>query len=131
MSKGREEESGTLYRVSFKKRIVDLIKIKGNTVNSISYKYKIPPSTIQGWLEKSERVENKEIFIKMETAMKDQEEKIKQLQAALSDAHLKLMLYEKMIEIAKEEDGIEFKKNSNTGEYELVRLDKASKSSVR
>lgn len=123
--------SGTTYEVSFKKKMVEEIRQRGRSLNDISYRYRIPPSTIRSWVLKYDGVESRKTIDKMENVMKDQETKVKELQAALSDAHLRLMVYEKMIEIAKEEYGVEFKKNSNTGEYEVVKEHKKSKNSAR
>lgn len=64
--------------------------------------------------------------------MKDEKEKIQELQQALSDAHLKLRLYEKMFELAGAELQTDIKKNFYTEASErLKKPEKKSKGSAR
>ena len=50
----------------------------------------------------------------VEVVMKEEKAKIKELQAALGDAHLKLRFYETLMDLAKEKYGIDIKKNLAT-----------------
>ena len=57
----------------------------------------------------------------VEVVLKDEKEKIGELQQALSDAHLKLRLYEKMFELAGKEYNADLKKNFSTRALESLK----------
>jgi hypothetical protein len=52
--------------------------------------------------------------------MKQLEKEKKELESALANAHLKLITYESLIEVAEEELGIDLKKNLNLGRLSSV-----------
>ena len=56
----------------------------------------------------------------VEVVMKDQKEKIEELQQALSDAHLKIRLYDKVFELAEKEYKEDIKKNLSIKASELL-----------
>jgi transposase-like protein len=64
-------------------------------------------------------------------AMKDEKERIRELESALAQAHMKLEVYDKMLEFACEEEGLEIKKNTATGELRLARKGVSSKPIVK
>lgn len=64
-------------------------------------------------------------------AMKDEKERIRELESALARAHMKLEVYNKMLEFACEEEKLEIKKNTSTGELKLVRKEGSSKDTAK
>lgn len=86
-------------------------------------------ASVWGWLKKYGKYDVKTKTVRI--GMKSEEDRIKELESALAKAHMKLEVYEKMMDFAKEDYGIEVKKNSNTGELELVRNAAKSKSTAK
>jgi transposase-like protein len=67
----------------------------------------------------------------VEVVMKEEKDKIAELQQALADAHLKLILYDKMLELAGEEYKVDLKKNFSIQASDLLKgTGKKSKGSV-
>jgi transposase InsO family protein len=70
--------------------------------------YGIPRGSLHKWLKKYGKISNHRQVV--EIVMKDEKEKIAELQAALADEHLKTRLYEKMLELASAEYKTDLKK---------------------
>ncbi len=108
--------------------VVREIEESGDTPQERSKIYGLPITTVVQWVAKYGNVQvkpRKGVFIEM----KNQTDKIQQLESALADANLKVRLLEKSLEIAEKEYGFRAKKNSTTGQYEIAGLkDRASKS---
>jgi transposase len=104
------EKTRRVYSAPLKLHVVSEIENGSLSLSEASRRYSIPITTIQQWLS----VHGKKIsrLRVIEVTMKDQDDKIRELQKALSDAHLKLRIYEKMIEFAQDEEGLEIKKKA-------------------
>jgi transposase-like protein len=115
----KSEQSKEIYRYSlaFKQKVVKEIeegkygKDEARKIYDIRGTY-----TIQTWIKKLGKLYllNKVIRIEMKdevSRLKQLEKEKKELESALAQAHLKLLAYETLIEVAEENLGIELKKN--------------------
>ena len=115
----KSEQSKEIYRYSlaFKQKVVKEIeegkygKEEARKIYDIRGAY-----TIQTWIKKFGKLHllNKVIRIEMKdevSKLKKLEKEKKELESALAQAHLKLLAYETLIEVAEENLGIELKKN--------------------
>lgn len=106
---------------------------KGETGLSIlSAKYDIPVSTIATWSRiRGESSRESVNTLKGRVYMGEEDPKIRDLESALAESLLRNKLYEKMFEYAKEDYGIELKKNAVTGQYSLIKKNTVSLGSVK
>ena len=74
--------------------------------------YGIKRGTVFGWLKVYGKLWGKRKVV--EVVMSDQKDKIEELQKALAEAHLKLRIYDKMIDIADKHYKTDIKKNFGT-----------------
>lgn len=94
-----------------------------------SRQYGLSRSTIQKWLKQYGKLRYRTRIV--EVVMSDQKDKIQELQQALADAHLKLRLYDTMLDLAGKEYRVDLKKNFSTQASELLKAGAAkSKSSA-
>jgi transposase-like protein len=108
-----------IFAEDFKRLIVKEYDKGKFSVLELSKLYHIDNNTIYRWIykysifnEKSARIiEMKESSSKK---LKDLEKRIKDLEQAVGQKQLKIDFYEKMMEIAKDEYGIDVKKNFDT-----------------
>lgn len=107
------------YSEALKLKVVSDIEGGKLIMSEAARGYSIPTTTISNWLDKygTRRKKTKIVSI----IMKDEKDKIRELESALSKAHLKLELYDLMFKFAEEDYGLEIKKNAETGQYELRR----------
>jgi transposase-like protein len=105
------------YSLSFKQKVIKEIE-EGKLSKSEARKlYGIPGDrTIQNWIKKFGKLHllNKVVRIELKdevSKLKQLEKEKKALESALAQAHLKLIVYESMLEIAEEEYGVDLKKN--------------------
>lgn len=124
--KGVEEVTRKAYSEALKLHVVSEIENGKQSLAEACRRYGIPVTTARDWLDLHGKRQRRVRVI--EVTMKDQEDKIKELKSALSDAHLKIRIYEKMFELAEKECGIGIKKNTATGQLELVRTKKVVRS---
>jgi transposase-like protein len=101
-----------------KKKIVQEIEDGKNSIAGASTDYHIPKGTIRTWLWDYGNYRNKTTII--EVIMKDEKNKIKELQTALTDANMKVVLYDRLFELAGIE-GEDLKKNFGASALEAVR----------
>lgn len=118
------------YSPAFKIKIIKELEEVGSRQVDISRKYGIPESTLRGWLSKYsdfyKRDINKVRLYGGHIMMSDEKDKaVKQLESKLSDALLKLEVYEEMERLALIEHGLDLKKNFYT--EALKKLDKGVK----
>ena len=112
-----------------KRRIVEEIESGEIGQCEASRVYDINRGAIQKWLKLYGRVEHRRRVV--EIVMKDEKEKIQELQQALSDAHLKIRLYDELFELAGSEYGVDIKKNFSGAALEhLNKKGKKSKGSA-
>ena len=82
----------------------------------VSHRYSVPGSTLRGWLIKygkkySSGVRISRSYVYMDS---DKDDEIKRLKQELSDAELKLEVYEHMFDIGKEKYDFDLKKKVST-----------------
>lgn len=108
------------YSLSFKQKVVKEIEEGKLSISEAQKLYSLGGSvTIQRWIKKLGKNELLNKVVRIE--LKDEVSKIKQiekqkreLEAALAQAHLKILSLEKMLEIAGREYGEDFKKKYDT-----------------
>lgn len=118
--KGQESQSVIRYSEAFKQKIVSEIEKGSLTINRVRNKYGITGgATVRGWLKKYGKFHLlRKVVIVKEPGEKDTRDEIKELKAekqrlesALAQAHLKNLALETLLEIAKDEFGLDLKKN--------------------
>ena len=122
------------YSLSFKQKVVSEIESGKLSQEGARKLYGIGGGqTIQKWLKKFGKLQllNKVVRIELKdelSRLKQLEKEKKELESALAQAHLKMIVYESIIEIAEEELGVDLKKNLKTGSsIEAVKSLKGSK----
>jgi len=106
-----------VYSIAFKQKVISEIEVGKLTKEGARKLYGIRGgSTISGWIKKFGKLHllNKVVRIEMKdelSRLKQLEKEKKELESALAQAHLKLIVYESIIDVAEEELGIDLKKN--------------------
>ena len=109
------------YSISFKQKVISDIERGKLTKEGARKLYGIGGgSVINGWIKKFGKLHllNKVVRIELTdevSKLKQLEKEKKALESALAQAHLKLIVYESIIEIAEEEFGVDLKKNLKPG----------------
>ena len=109
------------YSISFKQKVISEIESGKLTKEGARKLYGIGGgSVINCWIKKFGKLHLLNKIVRIE--LKDEVSKLKQLEkekktleSALAQAHLKLIVYESIIEIAEEEFGVDLKKNLKSG----------------
>ncbi len=122
------------YSLSFKQKVISEIESGKLTKSDARRLYDIGSDTsIEKWIKKFGKLHllNKVVRIELTdevSKLKQLEKEKKALESALAHAHLKLMTYESIIEIAEEELGKDLKKNlkpvSSIGPAKEVKVSK-------
>lgn len=129
----KNERSTKQYSTAFKQKVVSEIECGKLTMNSARRLYSIGGgTTIQNWIKKFGKLHllNKVIRIELKdelSKLKQLEKEKRDLESALAQAHLKILTYESLIEVAEEELGIDLKKNLKP--EQLISREKRSKKS--
>ena len=105
------------YSLSFKQKVIEEIESGKLTKAGARRLYGIGSETsIQKWIKQLGKLHLLNKIVRIE--LKDEVSKLKQLEkekreleSALAKAHLKLVAYESLIEVAEKELGIDLKKN--------------------
>lgn len=114
------------YSEPLKLRIVEQIEGGSLSIAEAQREYGTPKSAITHWLKEYGKYRPKQSIV--EVVMKDETAKIEELQKALAEAHLKLRIYDKMIDFANKEYKTDLKKNYGTQASEqLEKKEKKSK----
>lgn len=100
------------YTEEFKMHVVSEVEAGRLSQREAGRMYHISKSTVWDWIQVYGKIENKKRIV--EVVMSDQKEKIEEMEKALSEAHLKIRLYEKMIELADKHYKTDIKKNFPT-----------------
>lgn len=108
-----------VYSESIKRQIANEVEKGLLSIGGACRHYNVPQTTVRSWVEKY--CVSRDKIKTIEVVMKDQEDQIKELKSALADAYLKMKIYDKMLELAGEDYGFEVKKNTSTGQLELVK----------
>jgi transposase-like protein len=105
--------------------VVDEIERGKMTIEEVRKIYDISgAATIQNWIKKFGKLHllNKIVRIEMRdeaSKIKQLEKQKKELESALAQAHLKIIAYESLIEVAEKKLGIELKKNLEGKQLDL------------
>lgn len=111
-----------LYSFAFKQKVISELESGKLTRSEARKLYGIGGgSTINGWLKNHGKLQllNKVVRIELKdelSKLKQLEKDKKELESALANAHLKLITYETLIEVAEEELGVDLKKNLKSGQ---------------
>ncbi|MGI8503498.1 MAG: hypothetical protein ACR2LR_20540 [Hassallia sp.] len=109
------------YSLSFKQKVVTDIENGKLTKSGARKLYGIGGgSVINVWIKKLGKLHllNKVVRVELKdevSKLKQLEKEKKDLESALARAHLKLIVYESIIEVAEEELGVDLKKNLKPG----------------
>lgn len=123
------------YSLSFKQKIVNEIESGKLTQIGAKKLYGIGGGeTIPKWIKKLGKLHllNKVVRVELKnevSRVKQLEKEKKDLESALAQAHLKLIVYESIISVSEEELGIDLKKNLKSGS--LIGVSKKAKDSKR
>ncbi len=106
-----------LYSLAFKQKVISELESGKLTRTQARKLYGISGgSTLNTWLKKLGKsyLLNKVVRVELKdevSRLKQLEKEKKELESALANAHLKLITYETLIEVAEEELGVDIKKN--------------------
>lgn len=100
------------YSAELKRRIVEDIENGRMSIAEARKEYGMNKASISLWLSEYGRYKPKRSIV--EVVMKDEKEKIAELEQALADAHLKIRFYDKLIGIADKEYKTDLKKTIGT-----------------
>jgi transposase-like protein len=109
------------YSISFKQKVIKEIESGKLTKAEARKLYGIGGSgTVEKWIKKLGKLYllNKIVRIELKdevSRIKQLEKEKKDLESALAQAHLKLIVYESIISVSEEELGIDLKKNLKSG----------------
>ena len=114
-----EANQGTIkqYSTAFKRKVINEIESGKLSKEGARKLYGIGGgTTIQNWIKQFGKLHllNKIVRIELKdevSKLKQLEKEKKELESALAQAHLKLVVYESIIEVAEEELGKDLKKN--------------------
>jgi transposase len=108
-----------VYSEEFKRLRVKEYEAGQYTVNELSLLYHVKPGVIYRWIHKYSTYQQKQVRIVEMTGsstkkVKELQSRIKELEQIVGQKQIKIDYLEKMIEIAKDDLGIDIKKNSDT-----------------
>ena len=103
------------YSEAFKIKVVREYERGNHTKDGLMEKYRIGGhSVVLEWLRKYGKLHYPKTSLPGHPMKDPQKQKIKELEHELKEAQNKLLVYEKLLEIAKREDGIDLLKNTDT-----------------
>lgn len=117
MSRKKEIRQTRIYSLSLKKTVVKQVERGELTVLQACRTYDIKAKqTVYNWIYKFSRTLEKPIRVVVEKdsvdkRLQDSEKRIKELEASVGRKQIELDLYKHMVDLAKEEYGIDLKKN--------------------
>ena len=118
------------YDEKVKRHIVSEVERGSLSQADAAKEYGINKSMIRLWLDEYGRFQPKRSVV--EVVMKSEQERIRELEKALADAHLKLRVYDEIINLAGKEYKVDLKKTFGTGQPEgLTEKDIKSKPSAK
>lgn len=113
------------YSVELKKKVVEEVESGKLTQAEACRRYGLRKGAVWDFLKEYGKVGSGRRIV--EVVMSDQKDKIDELKQALADAHLKLRLYDKMLELAGKEYKVDLKKNFSSQASESLK-NKATRS---
>jgi transposase len=106
------------FSEGLKLRIVKDVESGKLSIAEASREYETSKQSVKSWLSEYGRFRAQRSIV--EVVMKDETAKIEELQKALAEAHLKIRIYDKIMEIAKKKYKIDLKKNYGPQASELL-----------
>ena len=115
----REVQKHRSYSEEFKREMVSLFEKGKFSVVQLERLYRIDNSQLYKWIYKYSTFNKKGYrIVEMKTSatnkLKELENQVKELERLLGQKQVKIDFLEKMIDLAKDEYGIDVKKNSST-----------------
>jgi transposase-like protein len=107
------------YSEALKRRVVKEFEAGKISQAELTRRYGIRRGAVSDWLQVYGTIKHRNRVV--EVVMSDQREKIEELQKALAEAHLKLRIYDAIIEEANEEYHTDIKKNFGTKALENLK----------
>ena len=113
------------YSNAFQQKVVSEIESGELSIGDARRLYDITGNmTIQNWISKLGKTHllNKVVRIEMKgekDRVKELEKKVRQLESALADEHIKNIVLESLVDIAREKYGIDLKKKNGQGPSKL------------
>ena len=103
-------ETGTMRRFSeaLREKIVEEIESGSLSIAEAAREYETTKTSIKNWLDEYGRFKAKHSIV--EVVMKSEQERITELEKALADAHLKLRVYDEIINLAVKKYKVDLKK---------------------
>jgi transposase-like protein len=101
-----------MYDESFRRYVVKEIEAGGLSQADAARQYGITKGLVKIWLEEYGKFRPKRDIV--EVVMKSEQDKIQELERALSEAHLKIRAYEELLKVAEKKYGGDLKKNTGT-----------------
>ncbi len=114
------------YSSAFKLKVIDEIESGKLTITGARSLYDIKGGgIIQKWIKKFGKLHllNKVVRIELKdevSRLKELEKQKKELESALAHAHIKLLAYETLIEVAENKLGIDLKKNLGQKQFDML-----------
>lgn len=115
----REIQKKRVYSEEFKKELVSLFESGKFSVMQLEKLYGVSETSIYRWIYKYSKFNKKgyRVVERKQSSgqkLKELEQKIKELERTVGQKQIQIDFLEKMIEIAKDDLGIDVKKNFNT-----------------
>lgn len=107
------------FSEELKKRIVDEIESGKLSQAEAARLYGTSKASVKHWLGEYGTFKPKRTIV--EVVMQDDKEKLEELQRALAEAHLKLRIYDKMLDLAGKKYKTDLKKTFGTEASELLK----------
>ena len=110
--------TGTLTRFdeALKIRIVEEVESGRLSLSEARREYGVPKASMKYWLDEYGRFKPKRSVV--EVVMKSEKERIAELEKALADAHLKMRIYDEIINLAGKKYKVDLKKTFGTPQPE-------------
>ena len=96
----------------FRRAVVKEVENGELSLSDAAKRYGVTKGAVKHWLTEYGSFRPKRDVVEM--VMKSEEDKIRELEKALSDAHLKIRAYEELLKIAEKKYGGGLKKNTGT-----------------
>jgi transposase-like protein len=113
------ERQNRYFGEEFRRRKVSEIERGVTTIAEVSREYQLTRSAIYKWIQKYSRMRKKQERMVVESLSDTRKiaalkERVKELERMVGQKQIQIDFFDKMIELAEEEYGIDIKKNSST-----------------
>ena len=113
------------YSEEVKRHVVEEVESGRFCQADAAKEYGVPKSLIKHWLSEYGRFRPKRSIV--EVVMKSEKERISELEKALADAHLKIRVYDEILNLAGKKYRVDLKKTFGTTQPEIL-TDKTARS---